>query len=487
MYIIFTLGKNRTSSAGSPGRGTKASKARLAQEVETQPEVDDEGAIDAEEDYDFLGYDVGDDLIHVTGVRSSIFPCDGGEIRVEKIQYVRGANSASISVHKDGNILKLHFLEPLEEILPDRPSEVIDDSKVDSSETCEKTEDDVTQEESNATEEGVEKSEFEANEKTASFHQDVTVESEHVSLEPTLPMFCTHASFVAQLNDGMVITCSAFGSHGKPAQHDRSFNKDSTATVPLDPSPPPKVSSPKSRKKNDEEARRLEELRLAEEKQRDEEEARRLKELQELIKKPFHEIFVSCPDGLHVSYRNDENFASAQDAGGVVTRQCYPLKSRGLHECEAVRGKVAMRELSRSITTDGTVIKIMLDNSIHVLHADGSTSSCPVFPEKSAKLDDRPEPSTQQSSRKAQANNPPVSLPQDEADDQMETTSELSAQWTTVTADGERLVQNLDGSERYLEAVKLSVATCPVTNQVFSFYRSFQTCRPLQILYAMSL
>lgn len=76
------------------------------------------------------------------------------------------------------------------------------------------------------------------------------------------------------------------------------------------------------------------------------------------MKKPFNEIFATCPDGLHVSYRNDENYVSVQDSGGVVVRQSYPFKSRGLHECEATRGKVAMRELSRSIKSDGTVIKV---------------------------------------------------------------------------------------------------------------------------------
>jgi hypothetical protein len=67
---------------------------------------------------------------------------------------------------------------------------------------------------------------------------------------------------------------------------------------------------------------------------------------------------VSCPDGLHVSYRNDENYESVEDSGGVIVRQRYPFKSRGLHECEAARWKVAMREVSRSIKTDGTVIKV---------------------------------------------------------------------------------------------------------------------------------
>ncbi|CAB4022723.1 Hypothetical predicted protein [Paramuricea clavata] len=204
--------KNRTTSAA-----TKGSKARLVHEVETQPEVDDQGAMDADVEYDFLGYDVGDDLIHVTGVQSSMFPCDGGEIRVEKTQYVRGPNFVSTSVHKDGNILKLHFLEPQEEILPEQPSNISVDSKAENTESREKTEEDVAGL-NEPNDEGVEKSEFEANEKTASFHEDVVVESDKIPSEPDPPVFCTHASFVAQLNDGMVITCSGFGAHGKPGQ-----------------------------------------------------------------------------------------------------------------------------------------------------------------------------------------------------------------------------------------------------------------------------
>jgi hypothetical protein len=110
----------------------------------------------------------------------------------------------------------------------------------------------------------------------------------------------------------------------------------------------------------------------------------------------------------------------------------------------------------------------MLDNSIEILYPDGSTSTCPVFPAKLDTTTERPslEPSPQQPTRKGQTNNTVMTLSHDEADDQLETTSELSAQWTTVTADGERLMQSLDGSKKYLEAVKLSVAACPVTHQV---------------------
>jgi hypothetical protein len=215
-------------SAGSPGRGAKGSKARIVTEAETQPEVDDEGAAQPEEEYDFLGYDVGDDLIHVTGTQSSMFPCDGGEIRVEKTQYVRGLKSVSTSVYKDGNVLKLHFLEPLEEILPEQPSDISVGSKAESlvesgAESGEKTEDEIA--EDKASDEGVEKSEFEASEKTASFNaEDASVKE--MPSEPVPAVFCTHASFVAELNDGMIVTCSGFGANGEPKKQKERLNEE---------------------------------------------------------------------------------------------------------------------------------------------------------------------------------------------------------------------------------------------------------------------
>ena len=162
----------------------------------------------------------------MTGVQSSIFPSDGGEIRVEKTQYVRGSSSVSTCVYKDGNILKLHFLEPLEEILPDEPSTISFEPK-DNSESEGKTEDDdvIVDEPSY---EGIEKSEFEANEKVASFHQDDIVDSEKIPSQPSPPPICTHASFVGQLNDGMVITCSGFGVNGKPKNLRESMDEDIT-------------------------------------------------------------------------------------------------------------------------------------------------------------------------------------------------------------------------------------------------------------------
>ena len=100
---------------------------------------------------------------------------------------------------------------------------------------------------------------------------------------------------------------------------------------------------------------------------------------------------------------------------------------------------------------------MMVDNSVQVLYSDGMTSTCPVFPSKLAESSATPNKVS-----KAPTNTDDDDVPVD----QDENVVVLQAEWTTVTSDGERFVQNLDGSKTSLEPVKLSVATCPVTDQV---------------------
>lgn len=76
---------------------------------------------------------------------------------------------------------------------------------------------------------GVEKSEFEANEKTASFHEDIATEDTVYIQAPDESVFCAHASFVAQLNDGMVVTCSGFGTEGKHGKQGAGADKEAAS------------------------------------------------------------------------------------------------------------------------------------------------------------------------------------------------------------------------------------------------------------------
>lgn len=49
----------------------------------------------------------------------------------------------------------------------------------------------------------------------------------------------------------------------------------------------------------------------------------------------------------------------------LLVRQSYPLKTGGEQNCESAR-KNAMEEVSRIITSDGTVIRTLLDGSTQV-------------------------------------------------------------------------------------------------------------------------
>ena len=81
--------------------------------------------------------------------------------------------------------------------------------------------------------------------------------------------------------------------------------------------------------------------------------AARRKAEQEKLKKPFQHVYITCPDGQHVQYLNDNCYQSRDDKGGVIVRQSYPIRPLG-----PVRQKPASEETSRTVMTDGTVIKV---------------------------------------------------------------------------------------------------------------------------------
>lgn len=56
----------------------------------------------------------------------------------------------------------------------------------------------------------------------------------------------------------------------------------------------------------------------------------------------------------------------SEDDRNIVVKQYYPFKTRGVQQCEAARVN-AMREASRVINTDGTVVKIMEDGTTQVI------------------------------------------------------------------------------------------------------------------------
>lgn len=64
-------------------------------------------------------------------------------------------------------------------------------------------------------------------------------------------------------------------------------------------------------------------------------------------------MYITCPDGQHVQYLNDDCYQSRENKGGVVVRQSYPIKP-----VRRARGKPTSQETSRTVMTNGTVIKV---------------------------------------------------------------------------------------------------------------------------------
>lgn len=241
--------KSATSKADKRGR----SRSTEFEEPEIPPVEEP-----VEKSHDFIGYDVGDNLIHVSGFLTTMFPADGGQIQVNKSQYVQGAKTISTSVFKDGNMFVLHFLEPIDEIL----------TKEELEGTVEKEDGriliDENKQEDNVGEE-VDKSEVEFSEK-----------EQHKHPKDPKP-FCDFSSFVAELSDGMVLALSGYGPSGSLKEKEPKESEDiltvylAADVVPppqATPSPQPKAGSPKARKRAEEEAKRMEEIQQQQEEER---------------------------------------------------------------------------------------------------------------------------------------------------------------------------------------------------------------------------
>ena len=73
----------------SPSRGNSAKSRDSENKSSSEPDV----VIKKEPEryWPFSGYDMGDNMIEACGVNSGMFPADGGQIRVDKTQFMEGA------------------------------------------------------------------------------------------------------------------------------------------------------------------------------------------------------------------------------------------------------------------------------------------------------------------------------------------------------------------------------------------------------------
>ncbi|XP_033635929.1 sperm-associated antigen 17-like [Asterias rubens] len=488
--------KRATSPSKESGRnskkGVKGDKGSTGEEEKTGEVVPEEPK-EPERDYPFVGYDVGNDLIHASGFVTTLFPCDGGQIRTEKTQFIDGPTFMKTSVLKDGHVFVIHLLNPREMSENELKMQTEEEAVVEKAEN-EKQEKD----EGDSPVKGM-----------GQMQQDATLDEPNV-LEPAEERpkpISTFGSFTATLSDGMVLALSNYGNKGTPFGAEETKQEvEIYVPPPTSPSPPPTISSPKGtragsakkgkKQQQQQEAERQAQM-LLEQQQKEEEERRKSmedvkKKSQEPEEPPFQQLFVSCPDGLHVNYLLEKDAGvtqfDSQSSSRLLVRQSYPFKTSGQQECESARQVPAMKEKSRLITSDGSVIKIMKDSSVQVLFADGAVSvsqgastSNQVMPSPSQSREQSPQRGgsgistlvSETAAKKGSIKGAPSKTAAisggekpEEGQEGVTVEDPRISEWITTAKDGTRIGTKADGSMYELKSCMMYSATDPLTYEV---------------------
>ncbi|XP_078088010.1 sperm-associated antigen 17 [Mustelus asterias] len=335
---------------------SKAVKEEQGSSSEIEPEAQQATVEPVKKFYQFTGYNFGNDLIRISGEVKSLFPVDGGHIRVKIIQVLHGSTVIQVCVMKDRHQFYTYIKDPIK---------ILDDSGEDPSE------------------------------KARSEISETEEEKPHESI-------CKFRSFSAVLDDGITVTLSKH----PPAKELKKVAEDSVLADILkippihvftpvpEPTTPVTAKSDKSAKNKNSQSGKGKQKKESgtisppEESEQPKEEVK--VELEEIepgapsedgLEQPmFLCLNARSPDGLLITYFTEEcigirNEDLAEER--ILLRQSYPIKTKGLQACEAARKWPAMQEASRVITFQGTVVKYMMNGSTEILFADGTVSRSP--------------------------------------------------------------------------------------------------------------
>ncbi|KAJ8247188.1 hypothetical protein GJAV_G00259760 [Gymnothorax javanicus] len=343
-------GERSSSSRGS--RKTPSATRRKKQEVLKTPEPaappecgTTEVQPPVEEPRGFLGYCMGGELMQVQGSTQSLFPTDGGAVRVERTHFVQGLTAVTVRVTKDRHHFYTHVTEP-------RREGGAKDGDV------------------------------------------ITVPGGLTESNGSVSKF---GSFSAQLENGIRLSYSYHGPSGESAAvGDPALASVLDLAPPPTPSPSPIPSSSASRSPSGKRRKSSKGPRgkgasqtpnpPSREGSREGEKPATPKYTPEMpvlpersgpspAQAPQQCLNTCTPHGLLVQFLSPREPGLDVELQGVMVRQSFPAFGQS---CAAGRDLTLSLESSRAITHQGTVIKHMRDGSAQVLCADGTVSYCPA-------------------------------------------------------------------------------------------------------------
>nr|XP_015219983.1 PREDICTED: sperm-associated antigen 17 isoform X3 [Lepisosteus oculatus] len=369
---------DRSESADSkraPSSPKKSSRDRRKEEPVKTPEPaaaqepDTAADLPPERAYKFTGYNMGDNLIQVSGQVQSLFPSDGGRIRVESTRFVQGISLIEVNVIKDKHHFFIHVTDPKKDLEDKQKPETKNEAVFAHKEECPKQKKRVSK----------------------------------------------FGSFSAMLENGMHLSFSNYGSSGG-GRDDKDPQLESVLDIPSvsTPSPVPSTSvspstpgkrakSPRAKSGRSPKGSRARGGATpplpVEDRPRQEDTADGLKlgvdveppateslsgESADLP--PFQPLSVSAPNGLVVKFFSEMSAGlradSLQESHKILVRQSFPIPHSHLYR-DQMSELSLIREVSRVITSQGAVIKYMRNGSAEVLFADGtvskSSNSGPIY------------------------------------------------------------------------------------------------------------
>ncbi|XP_061493818.1 sperm-associated antigen 17 isoform X2 [Rhineura floridana] len=125
-------GQSKEPSASDEGKPSKKKPSKdkskspsKSPESAKSPEPEDHGKLHKqskqnipplppEKEYEFLGYNMGENPIQVAGTIQYLFPSDGGQIQAEKITFEKGTTLVKVKVIKDNHSFFVHIIDPQE-------------------------------------------------------------------------------------------------------------------------------------------------------------------------------------------------------------------------------------------------------------------------------------------------------------------------------------------------------------------------------------
>ncbi|XP_004420659.1 PREDICTED: sperm-associated antigen 17 [Ceratotherium simum simum] len=327
-------------------------KENAKEEQIRDPEVTEEPLQQPEPQivYPFRGYNMGDIPVQISGTNCYLYPSDGGQIEVEKTTFEKGPTFIKVRVKKDKHSFIIHLTDP---------KKIVRKEKEDDDYSLDDEEDEREEEQNLETKES-------------------DVENKAVS---------KFGSFSATLENGICLSISYYGSSGM-APEDKDPNLEAMLNIPSALTPtviPVIVTVPQGKAKGKTKGKEKPKESLKEEEHLKEEEKKEEVETEPVSQETFYvptfrNLNVSCPNGLLVTFigqeSTDQYVIDEEPVWDIMVRQSYPQKVKHYEFYKTVMPPVE-QEASRVITSQGTVVKYMLDGSTQILFANGAVSSSP--------------------------------------------------------------------------------------------------------------